>query len=47
MDELGIWDQQMQTIIYMMDKQGPSGNYIQYPIINHNKKRWIDGTYKH
>ena len=31
----------MQTIIYRMDKQqGPTmystGNYIQYPVINHN-----------
>ena len=34
----------MQTIIYRMDKkQGPTystGNYIQYPVINHNGKEY-------
>ena len=39
--KLGVWDQQMQTIIYRMDKQqGPTvystGDYNQYPVINHN-----------
>ena len=24
-DGLGVWDQQMQTIIYRMEKQGPTG----------------------
>ena len=41
-DELGVWEQQMQTIIYRMDKQqGPTfytGNYIQYPMLNYNGK---------
>ena len=45
-DRLGVWDQQMQTIIYRTDKQqGPillysTGNYIQYPVINHNGKEY-------
>ena len=34
----------MQTGIYRMDKQGPklynTGNYIQYPVINHNGKEY-------
>ena len=42
----GIWDQQMQTIIYRMDKQqGPTVQhrklYIQYPVINHNEKEFF------
>ena len=41
---LGIWGEQMQTIIQKMDKQqGPTvytGNYIQYPVINHNGKEY-------
>ena len=41
-DGLRIWDQQMQTIIYRVDKQqGPTystRNYIQYPVIKHNGK---------
>ena len=44
-DGLGVWDQQMQTNIYEMDKQqSPTawqGNYIQYPEINHNKKEYF------
>ena len=43
-DRLGVWDQQMQTIIYRMDKQKvllySTGNYIQYPVINHNGKEY-------
>ena len=36
---LGIWDQQMQAFIDMMDKQQSNkGNYIQYPAIHHNGK---------
>ena len=39
---LGVWDRQMQTIKYRMDKQqGPTcstGNYSPYPMINHNEK---------
>ena len=38
---LGVWGQQMQTIIYITGKQqGPKsmGNYIQYPVINRNEK---------
>ena len=39
---LGVSDQQMQTSVYRMDKQqGPlhsTGNYIQYPMMNHNGK---------
>ena len=40
-DELGVC--QMQTIRYRMDKQGvqySTGNYIQYPVINHNGKEY-------
>ena len=41
---LGVWDQQMQTIIYRMDKkQGPiiqHREYIQYPVISHNGKEY-------
>ena len=40
--KLGIWDQQIHTIIYKIDKQqGPSvqrWDYIQSPIVNHNRK---------
>ena len=40
-DGLGVWDWQMQTIIYRMDKQLYStGNYIQYPVTNHNGKEY-------
>ena len=41
-DRLRVTDEQMQTSKYRMDKQqGPTvytGNYIQYPVINHNEK---------
>ena len=46
-DGVGVWDQQMQAIIYRMDKQEwinnkvllySTGNYIQHPVINHNGK---------
>ena len=30
----------MQTITYRMDKQGPTGNYIQYSMINHDEKEY-------
>ena len=30
----------MKTIIYRMDKQGPTWNYIQYPVINHIGKEY-------
>ena len=42
-DKLGLWDQQIQTPIYKTDKQDPTvlnGNYVQYPIINHNGKEY-------
>ena len=48
---LGVWDSQMQTINikYRMDKQqGPTaehGNYIQYPVINHNGKEYEKNIY--
>ena len=40
----------MQTIIYRMDKQqGPilysTGNYIQYPMINYNRKEYQKNVY--
>ena len=32
----------MQTILHRMDKQlYPMGNYIQHPMINHNRKEYI------
>ena len=42
---LGVWDYLMQTITYRMDKQKDptvynTGNYIQYPVINHNGKEY-------
>ena len=43
-DGMGVWGQQMQTITYRMDKQVPTvstGNYIQYPEINHNGKEYF------
>ena len=30
----------MKTIIYRMDKQGPTWNYIQYPVIKHIGKEY-------
>ena len=40
------WDQQMQTIIYTLDEQQGiwyrMGNYIQYLVINHNRKEYED-----
>ena len=34
---LGVWDQKIQTTTYKTDKQqGGQGNYIKYPVINHN-----------
>ena len=43
-DGLGVWGQQVQTIIYRMDKQqGPAvehREHIQYPVINHNGKEY-------
>ena len=41
--ELGVWDQQMQTVTitgWINNKVLPysTGNYIQYPVINHNGK---------
>ena len=44
-----VWDLQMEAITYRMNKQlGPalqhrelySMNYIQYPMINHNRKEY-------
>ena len=43
-DKLGVWDQQIQTTTYEIDKQqGPTVQHsrienIQYPVINQNKK---------
>ena len=42
--ELGVWNEQMQTSTYAMDKQqGPAvstGNSIQCLVINHNRKEY-------
>ena len=41
-DKLAVWDQQIQTTIYKMDKQqGPTlqlGGYSQHSVINHGGK---------
>ena len=42
---LGVWGQQMQTIIYREWINNKvllysTGNYIQYPVINHNGKEY-------
>ena len=41
-DGLGAWDSQEQTIIHRVDRKGPpvyrTGNCIQYPMINQNRK---------
>ena len=49
-EELGVWDQQMQTLyigwinnkVLLYRHQGSplysTGNYSQYPVINHNRK---------
>ena len=44
-DGLRVWDQQMQTSIYRMDKKNKfspysTENYIEYSVINHNKKEY-------
>ena len=44
-DKLGVWDQQIQTTIYKIDKQQvlpySTGNYIQYLVISYNEKIYI------
>ena len=41
-DKLGVWDQQIQTTIYKIDKQQgltvDTENYIQYLVISYNGK---------
>ena len=48
-DGLGAWDQQMQTIIYTMDRQQvllySTGNYIQCHVLNQNGKNMKNNTY--
>ena len=43
-DGVGVWDEQMQTSIYRVDKQQvllqSAENYIQYSVINHNGKEY-------
>ena len=42
-DKLGVWDQQIQTTIYEINNKVllySTGNYIQYPVINHNGKEY-------
>ena len=42
-DRLGVWDQQTQTTIYKINNNillYSTGNYIQYPVINHNGKEY-------
>ena len=44
---MGVWDQQMQTIIHRVDKQqgriDSTGNYIQSPVRDHNGKEYEKG----
>ena len=47
-DKLGVWNQEIHTTVYKIDKQcGPTvqhrENYIQYLIINHNGKEYEKG----
>ena len=37
---LGVWDQQMQTIIYRMDKQGLIVQHRELYSISRNKPQW-------
>ena len=40
-DGLGVWEQQMQTIIYRLDKQGPTvqdRELYQCLVVNHDGK---------
>ena len=40
---LGVWDQQSQTTIYKINNNillYSTGNYIQYPVINHKGKEY-------
>ena len=42
-DELGIWDQYMQSIIYRIDEQGPTvwhRKLYSNPVTNHNEKEY-------
>ena len=42
-DKLGVWDQQIQTTIYKINNKVllySTGNYIQYPLVNHNGKEY-------
>ena len=42
-DGLGVWGQQMQTITHRINNKVllySTGNYSQYPIINHNGKEY-------
>ena len=39
----GVWDQQIHTTIYKINSKvllQSTGNYIQYPVINHNGKEY-------
>ena len=37
-DGLGVWDQQAQTIVYRMDKQGPTGQHRELYSISCDKR---------
>ena len=42
-DKLGIWDQQIQTTVFKINIKvllQSTGNYIQYPVINRNRKEY-------
>ena len=41
---MGVWNYQMQTIVYRIDKHKvllySTGTYTQYPVTNHNGKEY-------
>ena len=41
-DTLGVWNQCIHTIVYKIDKQGPTVYYRKlYSVINHNGKEYV------
>ena len=43
-DKLGVWDSQIQTTVHKIEKNKvllySTGNYVQYPTINHKGKEY-------
>ena len=43
LDKLGVWDKHIHNTIYKINNKVPvynTGNYMQYPAINHNGKEY-------